>query len=105
MNDFENLKTKKAFFQKLLKAAKNRPCHITFDVDGVDPAFAPGTGTPVPGGLSSREALQCLRELKGLNIIGGSVVEISPPYDHADMTSLLGAAIIFEILALMAIGG
>lgn len=103
MNAFESSIQRKKFFDRLRKIAKNRPCHITFDVDGIDPAFTPGTGTPVPGGLTTREAFQCLRALKGLNIVGGSVVEISPPYDHADMTALVGSAIIFEILALMAI--
>jgi agmatinase len=92
-----------AFFKKLRKKAGNKPCFITFDVDGVDPAYAPGTGTPVVGGLTSREALSAVRALRGLNIQGANVVEISPPYDQSDLTSLLGAALIFEFLSLMAL--
>lgn len=80
------------------------PTYISFDVDGMDPAFAPGTGTPVPGGLSSFQAMQILRMLKGTQIIGGDVVEISPPYDHADMTSLAAVSILWEMMALISSG-
>ncbi|MGZ3696619.1 MAG: agmatinase [Bdellovibrionota bacterium] len=92
-----------AFFKKIHAVAGNGPCYLTFDVDGVDPAFAPGTGTPVVGGMTSFEAIQSVRKLKGLNFVGANVVEISPPYDHADLTSLLGAALVFEFLSLMAV--
>lgn len=102
MNAFEISSKRDAFFSKIMKRAKGRPCFLTFDVDGVDPAFAPGTGTPVVGGLTSREAFQCLRRLSGLKFVGANVVEISPAYDHAELTSLLGAALVFEMLALMA---
>lgn len=102
MNTFENETKRDAFFSRLMKQAKGRPCFLTFDVDGVDPAFAPGTGTPVVGGLTSREAFRCVRSLSGLKFVGGNVVEIAPAYDHAEMTSLLGAALVFEMLALMA---
>lgn len=78
------------------------PVYISFDIDCLDPAFAPGTGTPVPGGMTTFEALQTLRGLKGLNIIGGDLVEVSPPYDPSGITSLAGAAIMFEILCLTA---
>ncbi len=78
------------------------PVYISFDIDCLDPAFAPGTGTPVAGGMSTFEALQTLRGLKGLNIIGGDVVEVSPPYDPAGITALAGATIMFEILCLAA---
>lgn len=78
------------------------PVYLTFDIDCLDPAFAPGTGTPVCGGMSTLEALQTLRGLKGLNIIGGDVVEVSPPYDHSGITALAGATILFEILCLIA---
>ena len=81
-----------------------RPVYITFDVDAVDPAFAPGTGTPVPGGLTSREALALVRGLAGVHVIGGDVVEVCPPLDHADMTSHLASHLLWEMLALMAIG-
>jgi len=80
----------------------NRPVYISFDIDCLDPAFAPGTGTPVAGGMSTFEALQTLRGLRGLNVIGGDVVEVSPPYDPAGITALAGATILFEILCLAA---
>jgi len=80
-----------------------RPLYVTFDIDAVDPAFAPGTGTPVPGGLTSREALQFLRGLKGLRLVGMDVVEVCPVLDHADITSHLAAALLYEGLALRAL--
>ena len=76
---------------------------MSFDVDGVDPAFAPGTGTPVPGGLTSREALSLLRGLTGVRLVGMDVVEICPALDVAGLTSLLGAQLLFEGLALVAL--
>jgi guanidinopropionase len=78
------------------------PVYISFDIDCLDPAFAPGTGTPVAGGMSTFEALQTLRGLKGLNVIGGDLVEVSPPYDPTGITALAGATIMFEILCLAA---
>jgi agmatinase len=80
----------------------DRPTYLSFDVDGLDPACAPGTGTPVPGGLDTREALQLVRGLAGLRLVGADVVEIAPALDHADITSHLGAYLIFEALAAMA---
>lgn len=76
------------------------PLYISIDVDGLDPSFAPGTGTPVQGGLTTREVMALLRGLSGLHLIGGDVVEISPPIDHARQTSRLGAALLFELAAL-----
>jgi agmatinase len=81
----------------------DRPLYVTFDIDAVDPAFAPGTGTPVPGGLTGREALQLLRGLKGLHLVGMDLVEVCPALDHADITSHLGAALLYEGLALRAL--
>ena len=81
-----------------------RPVYVTFDVDAIDPAFAPGTGTPVPGGLTAREALGMIRGLAGLDVIGGDVVEVCPPLDHADVTSHLAAHLVWEMLALIALG-
>jgi agmatinase len=81
----------------------DRPTYVTFDVDAIDPAFAPGTGTPVPGGMTSREALQLVRGLAGLNIIGGDVVEFLPALDHADITAHLSAYLAWEMLALVAL--
>ena len=76
--------------------------YLTFDIDCVDPAFAPGTGTPVCGGLSAHQALGALRGLRGLNLIGMDVVEVSPPYDHAEVTALLGATLGYDCLCLYA---
>jgi agmatinase len=82
-------------------AIGDRPTYVTFDIDGVDPAFAPGTGTPVPGGLSSREALRVVSSLAGLRLIGMDVVEVLPALDHASITSLLAAALLWQgLLAL-----
>jgi agmatinase len=81
----------------------DRPTYISFDVDAIDPAHAPGTGTPVPGGMSSREALSLLRGLAGVALVGMDVVEIAPSLDHAEITSLLGAHLVYEGLALAAL--
>src|SRR2546428_577506 len=78
------------------------PVYLSFDIDGVDPAFAPGTGTPEVGGLTSREALELVRALVGVQLVGADVVEVSPPYDQAGITSMLAADIFFEILSVMA---
>ena len=78
------------------------PVYLSFDIDGVDPAFAPGTGTPEVGGLTSREALELVRALVGVQLVGADVVEVSPPYDQAGITSMLAANILFEILSVMA---
>lgn len=80
----------------------DRPAYITFDIDGLDPSCAPGTGTPVVGGLFTWQALAILRALKGINLIGMDVVEVSPPYDHAEITALAGATIALELLCLYA---
>jgi len=77
------------------------PVYVTFDIDGLDPAFAPGTGTPEIGGLTTREALQFLQGLKGLNVVGGDVVEVAPQYDATTNTAQAGAQMLFEILSLM----
>ncbi|MCP5037381.1 MAG: agmatinase [Rhodobacteraceae bacterium] len=76
--------------------------YLTFDIDGLDPGFAPGTGTPVWGGLSSGQAAIILRDIAGVNVIGGDVVEVSPPYDTTGATAIAGAHIATEILCLMA---
>jgi guanidinopropionase len=86
----------------LRKKMGDGPVYISFDIDCLDPAFAPGTGTPVAGGMTTFEALQVLRGLRGLNIIGGDIVEVSPPYDPSGITALAGATIMFEILCLVA---
>ena len=81
------------------------PFYITFDVDGLDPAFTPGTGTPEVGGLTPREAQAILRGLRGLDVIGGDVVEVAPQYDANTVTAQIGAMMAFEILSLMALVG
>ncbi|NBE07963.1 agmatinase [Paragemmobacter ruber] len=78
------------------------PSYLTFDIDCLDPSTAPGTGTPVPGGLTSHQALSILRALRGVDFTGMDVVEVSPPYDHAEMTSNAAAVIAVEMLCLKA---
>jgi len=75
--------------------------YISYDIDFVDPTFAPGTGTPEVGGPNSYEAIQVIRELKNVNIVGADLVEVSPPYDHSGNTAFLAASIIFELLCIM----
>lgn len=89
----------KATAQKIPKITG--PAYITYDIDCLDPAYAPGTGTPVPGGLTTWETQQILRALKIDNLIGGDVVELSPPYDHSDISALAALDAVFEILCLM----
>ena len=74
------------------------PTYISFDVDGLDPVYAPGTGTPEIGGYSTHEAQQMLRTTRGLNLVGGDVVEVAPPFDQSGNTALVGATMMFEIL-------
>ncbi len=81
-----------------------RPTYVSVDIDVVDPAFAPGTGTPVAGGMTSRELLRFLRGLAGTRLVGMDLVEICPALDKSDLTSHLGASILFEGLALLALG-
>ena len=75
--------------------------YVSYDIDFVDPAFAPGTGTPEVGGPNSYQALQVVRELQGVNIVGADLVEVSPPFDQAGNTAYLGASIMFELLCVM----
>jgi agmatinase len=86
--------------KKHLEKLRNRPVYVTLDIDVVDPAFAPGTGTPQVGGLSSAQVLELVRGLKGLNLVGCDLVEVSPPYDNGEITSLLAANLIYELLCL-----
>ena len=78
------------------------PTYVSFDVDGLDPVYAPGTGTPEVGGFTTVEALIMLRGLQGLNLIGGDVVEVAPPFDQTGNTALVGATVMFEILCIVA---
>ncbi|MDM3870552.1 agmatinase [Porticoccus sp. W117] len=74
------------------------PCYLSFDIDGLDPSVAPGTGTPEPGGLTTPQGLEIIRGCWGLNMVGADLVEVSPPYDTTGNTSLLAANLIFEML-------
>ncbi|XP_064641292.1 agmatinase, mitochondrial-like [Lineus longissimus] len=77
------------------------PCYISFDIDALDPAHAPGTGTPEIGGLTSIQALELIRGCKGLNVVGADVVEVSPPFDNNGTTALVGANLLFEMLCIL----
>lgn len=81
----------------------DRPVYVSLDIDAVDPAFAPGTGTPEVGGLTSLQILQLIRGLIGLNLVGGDLVEVAPPYDPAGITAILAANLVFELLSVMAL--
>lgn len=78
-----------------------RPAYVSFDIDFIDPAYAPGTGTPEVGGPTSYQALSCVRALRGLDIIGADLVEVSPPFDTGGITAWLGASVMFELLCAM----
>lgn len=78
------------------------PTYVSFDIDSIDPAYAPGTGTPEIGGLTTIEAQGLIRGLRGLNLVGADVVEVSPPFDSSGNTALIGATIMYEILCLLA---
>lgn len=80
----------------------DHPAYISFDIDCLDPAFAPGTGTPVPGGLATWQALELVRGLTPLNMIGMDLVEVSPAYDHADITAMAAANIAHDWICVMA---
>ena len=88
--------------QKAREVVGDGPTYISFDVDGLDPAYAPGTGTPEIGGLTTREAQALIRGLRGLNLVGGDVVEVAPQYDPTTNTARVGAQMMFEILCLLA---
>ena len=85
-----------------LERAGDAPVYLSFDIDGLDPAFAPGTGTPVVGGLASWQGLEFVRGLEPLNLIGMDVVEVSPSYDHAEITAIAAASMAYEWLAVLA---
>ena len=80
----------------------DNPCYLSFDIDFLDPSCAPGTGTPVVGGFDTHTALEFIRGLKGIHLVGADVVEVSPPFDHAEITALAGASIAQEMLGLFA---
>lgn len=84
------------------KTIGDNPTYLTFDIDCLDPSYAPGTGTPVCGGLSTRHALDILWELRGINLIGMDLVEVAPAYDVGEITALAGANLALEFIHLMA---
>lgn len=90
-----------ALVRQKLKMFSGRKTYLSLDIDVVDPAFAPGTGTPQVGGLSSAQILSLVRELAGIHFVGADLVEVSPPFDSAEITSLLAANLLFEQLCLL----
>ena len=88
--------------RRIRSVVEGLPIYLSFDIDCLDPAYAPGTGTPVIGGISSDKALQIIRGLSGLNIVAMDLMEVAPAYDHADITSLAGATLAWEMLHLVA---
>ncbi len=91
-----------AVIETVRRVVGDRPVYLSFDIDAIDPTLAPGTGTPVMGGLTTREAMRILQGLSDLRLVGADVVEVSPPYDPTGMTALLGAQLLFEILCVTA---
>lgn len=91
-----------AAIERIKDRIGDTPVYLSVDIDVLDPSYAPGTGTPEMGGLHSRELLALLRGLDGLNFVAADVVEVAPAYDHADVTSLAAATVVFDMLALMA---
>jgi len=90
--------TAEAVVARIKQRVGNLPCYLTFDIDCLDPCYAPGTGTPVVGGLSSDRALKLIRGLAGINLVGMDLVEVAPSYDHAQITALAGATLGLEML-------
>ena len=84
------------------KIVGDMPVYVTFDIDVLDPAYAPGTGTPEIGGITSFQAQQLVRSLRGLNVIGADLVEVAPSFDPTGSTGLIGATILFELLCVLA---
>ena len=90
-----------AVIERMRARLGDAPVYVSVDIDVLDPAHAPGTGTPEAGGLTSRELLHSLRGLVGANIVGADIVEVAPAYDHADITTVAAATLVFDLLALM----
>jgi agmatinase/guanidinopropionase len=92
-----------AIIEKITKLMGERSVYVSLDIDSIDPAYAPGTGTPEIGGFTSYQMLQMVRGLKGLNLVGFDLVEVCPSYDHGEITSILAANLVFEFLSLLAV--
>jgi guanidinopropionase len=91
-----------AVIEEARRVVGDGPVYVSFDVDALDPVYAPGTGTPEVGGLTTLEAQGLIRGLRGLNLVGGDVVEVSPPFDPSGNTALVGATLMYEILCPLA---
>ena len=92
-----------ALIQAVLERVGDKPCFLTFDIDFVDPAYAPGTGTPEVGGFTSFETLDMVRRIKDLNYVGFDIVEVLPAYDSGEITAYMAANIVFEYLSILAL--
>lgn len=90
-----------AIIAQLCEQVGDRPLYVSVDIDVLDPAHAPGTGTPEAGGITSRELLEIIRGLRALNVVGADVVEVSPAYDHADITAVAASHVAFELISVM----
>lgn len=90
-----------AAIAEICERVGSHAAYVSIDVDVMDPAFAPGTGTPEPGGLLSRELLEILRGIRNLHIVGADIVEVSPEYDHADITAVAAANLVYELLSIL----
>jgi len=90
------------YVERIRERVGDVPLYVSIDIDVLDPAFAPATGTPEAGGFSTRELLGILRGLRGLHLVGGDIVEVAPVYDHAEITSIAAANVAYELLSLMA---
>ena len=88
--------------ERIARRVADRPVYVSVDIDVLDPAFAPGTGTPEAGGLSSRELLAILRGFAGLRLVAADLVEVAPAYDHAQITGIAAAHVGYELLSAMA---
>ncbi|SHE76786.1 guanidinopropionase [Modicisalibacter ilicicola DSM 19980] len=88
--------------EEIWRVVGDTPTYVTFDIDALDPVYAPGTGTPEIGGYSTREAQRMIRGLRGLNLVGADVMEVAPPFDSSGITALAGASLMFELLCVLA---
>jgi agmatinase len=93
------------YVERILDRVGDRPLYLSIDIDVLDPAFAPATGTPEAGGFTSRELLGILRGLRGLHLVGADIVEVAPVYDHAEITSIAAANVAYELVSLMVPAG
>ncbi|GAA1874787.1 agmatinase [Paeniglutamicibacter psychrophenolicus] len=91
-----------SIIEEILALVGTRPLYVSIDIDVLDPAHAPGTGTPEPGGLTSRELLEMIRAFAGANLVSADIVEVAPAYDHAEITGFAAASIAYELISVMA---